>query len=92
MSDDQMAGDGSPLLYGAATVGERGQIVIPAEAREACGLRAGEKVLVLGAPDRIGLVVARLQDVQRVLARFQRLAEAAEGLEPDEAEGSLASG
>lgn len=32
--------------YGAVTVGERGQVVIPAEAREELGIQSGEKLLV----------------------------------------------
>ena len=35
-------------FYGTATIGEKGQIVIPAEAREAMGLKKGEKLLVFG--------------------------------------------
>ena len=35
-------------FYGSATLGERGQIVIPAEAREALKLEKGEKLLCLG--------------------------------------------
>lgn len=37
-----------PRLYGSTTVGERGQIVLPAEAREKFGIKAGEKLLVMG--------------------------------------------
>lgn len=35
-------------FYGSTTLGERGQVVIPAEARAALGLEKGEKLLVLG--------------------------------------------
>lgn len=35
-------------FYGATTVGEKGQVVIPAEAREAMGLKKGDKLLVFG--------------------------------------------
>ncbi|MES2014840.1 MAG: AbrB/MazE/SpoVT family DNA-binding domain-containing protein [Patescibacteria group bacterium] len=35
-------------FYGATTVGAKGQIVIPAEARKAMGLKEGEKLLVFG--------------------------------------------
>lgn len=35
-------------VFGTATVGAKGQIVIPAEAREALGLESGDKVLVVG--------------------------------------------
>ncbi|MCL2735992.1 MAG: AbrB/MazE/SpoVT family DNA-binding domain-containing protein [Propionibacteriaceae bacterium] len=33
-------------IYGAATVGERGQISLPAEARRELGIEAGDKVMV----------------------------------------------
>ena len=35
-------------FFGATTMGERGQIVVPAEAREALNLQKGEKLLVFG--------------------------------------------
>ncbi len=42
-------------LYGAATIGERGQIVIPAEARKDFGLKPGDQVLALG--NKVGKVL-----------------------------------
>jgi AbrB family looped-hinge helix DNA binding protein len=41
-------GHAQPRFYGTTVVGERGQAVIPAEAREALGLKKGEKLLVFG--------------------------------------------
>ncbi|NLF51389.1 MAG: AbrB/MazE/SpoVT family DNA-binding domain-containing protein [Leptolinea sp.] len=38
-------------FYGAITVSERGQIVIPAEARRDFNIEVGEKLLVLGDLD-----------------------------------------
>lgn len=35
-------------FYGAVTVSERGQIVIPAEARRDFGIEVGDKLLVVG--------------------------------------------
>lgn len=35
------------MFYGSTTVGERGQVVIPAEAREKLKIKAGDKLLVL---------------------------------------------
>ena len=40
--------DCGPQFYGTTVVGERGQAVIPAEAREALGLKKGDKLLVFG--------------------------------------------
>lgn len=35
-------------FYGTVTIGEKGQIVIPREAREAMALQKGDKLLVFG--------------------------------------------
>ena len=35
-------------FYGTATLGEKGQIVIPAEARKSMTLKKGDKLLVFG--------------------------------------------
>jgi AbrB family looped-hinge helix DNA binding protein len=39
-------------FYGAATVSEWGQIVVPAEARRGFNIQPGDKLLVLGALDQ----------------------------------------
>ncbi len=38
-------------FYGSATVGERGQIVIPVEVRNRFGIEPGDKLLVLAPED-----------------------------------------
>lgn len=38
-------------LYGTATVGTKGQVVIPAEARAELGIAAGDRLYVIGSPD-----------------------------------------
>jgi AbrB family looped-hinge helix DNA binding protein len=43
-------------LYGTATVGSKGQVVIPAEAREAMGIQTGEKLYVFGSDHFIGML------------------------------------
>lgn len=35
-------------LYGTATVGTKGQIVIPADAREELGIKTGDRLYVIG--------------------------------------------
>jgi AbrB family looped-hinge helix DNA binding protein len=69
------------LFLGAVTVGERGQIVIPAEAREAYDISGGDKLLVFHHPGHCGLMVTRVQDVQHLLESARKLVEAVEGLE-----------
>jgi len=36
-------------LYGTATVGTKGQVVIPAEAREELGINPGDRLYVIGS-------------------------------------------
>lgn len=47
----------NPKFYGTATVGERGQVVIPSEAREKLNLSPGDKMLVLMPRDNIIVLV-----------------------------------
>jgi AbrB family looped-hinge helix DNA binding protein len=53
-------------FYGSVTVSERGQIVIPVEARKDFGIEVGEKLLVLGDLDK-GLVFTKSNFVLRML-------------------------
>lgn len=45
-------------VFGTAKVGDRGQIVIPKEARELFGIQPGDTLLILGEEDT-GLIVSR---------------------------------
>ena len=45
-------------VFGTAKVGDRGQIVIPKEARELFNIQPGDTLLILGEEDT-GLIVAR---------------------------------
>ncbi len=39
-------------LYGTATVGTKGQVVIPAEARDALAIQPGDKLYVVGSESK----------------------------------------
>ncbi|HCR55587.1 TPA: AbrB family transcriptional regulator [Candidatus Saccharibacteria bacterium] len=39
-------------LYGTATVGTKGQVVIPADAREELGIQAGDRLYVVGVTEK----------------------------------------
>jgi AbrB family looped-hinge helix DNA binding protein len=39
-------------LYGTATVGTKGQVVIPADARDALDIQAGDRLYVVGSPEK----------------------------------------
>lgn len=45
-------------VLGTAKVGDRGQIVIPKEAREMFGIRPGDTLLIL-AETEVGLIISR---------------------------------
>ena len=54
-------GKGNPQrVFGTAKVGDRGQIVIPKEAREFFGIEPGDTLLILGK-NETGLIVTRLE-------------------------------
>ena len=53
------------LFYGAVTVGERGQVVIPAEARKAFGIETGDKLLVFAHPSEHGVTLVKIDAVER---------------------------
>lgn len=53
-------------FYGSVTVSDRGQIVIPAQARKDFGIEVGEKLLVLGDLDK-GLVLTKSNFVLKML-------------------------
>ncbi|MBY2477266.1 helix-turn-helix transcriptional regulator [Clostridioides difficile] len=50
------------FFFGAVIVGERGQIVIPKEARDIFNINAGDKLLILGDEDR-GLGIVHQRDL-----------------------------
>lgn len=53
-------------FYGSVTVSERGQIVIPADARKDFGIKTGDKLLVFGDLER-GLGIATFSIMQRTM-------------------------
>ena len=65
-------------IFGTVKVGEKGQIVIPKEARDQFGIRPGDTLLVLG-DDRHGIVVTRPVIIEDVAERiFDHLNEGKE--------------
>lgn len=65
-----------PKIYGTTTLNEKGQAVIPAEARSALGLVAGSKLLVLGHPDKSGLYLITTQHAEQMMNHLTDLSAA----------------
>ena len=64
------------FFYGSATIGERGQIVVPAEARKECDIHAGDKLLVFRHPMQPGmLIIAKFGDMQDFIEHMKQTAE-----------------
>jgi len=73
----------APKFYGATTVGERGQVVIPAEARRDLGLTPATKLLVFGAHKGKGIMITKadtfagfLNKAIGTMARFEEMLKA----------------
>jgi AbrB family looped-hinge helix DNA binding protein len=60
---------GHDHFYGAVTVSERGQIVIPAQARRDLDISVGDKLLVVGGQEG-GLLLVRASIVGRLVSRW----------------------
>ena len=56
-------------LFGSVKVGERGQVVIPKEAREIFGIRQGDILLVLGDVER-GIALVKADALQEFARRI----------------------
>ncbi|MEN6371412.1 MAG: AbrB/MazE/SpoVT family DNA-binding domain-containing protein [Armatimonadota bacterium] len=67
-------------FFGSVTVGERGQVVIPAEARKKMGINPGDKLLVMGHPYGNALVLAKIDSMREVLAAFQQSLQGMESM------------
>ena len=77
----------APKFYGAATIGERGQLVIPAEARRDLNLTPATKLLVFGAHDGCGIMITKaetfanfMNKAMGTMSRFEEMLKA----EPEE--------
>ena len=49
-------------IFGVVKVGDRGQIVIPKDAREIYGIKAGDSLLILG--DKKGMAILKTEVFQ----------------------------
>ena len=56
-------------VFGTAKVGDRGQIVIPKEAREFFGIEPGDTLLILGKSET-GLIVTRPETLNDLASKI----------------------
>ncbi len=77
-----------PDFYGSVTMGERGQVSIPAEARREMEITDGTKLLVFGGPHKKALLLLKIESVTEfidsltgLLADFEEIIRSAEAEE-----------
>lgn len=58
-------------FYGSVTIGEKGQIVIPQEARKNMKLKKGDRLLVFGM-DNDMLAVAKLSHIEKITSHLSK--------------------
>lgn len=57
-------------LYGTATVGTKGQVVIPSDARDALGIQPGDKLYVAGMRGKKILAFIPEEELQAIVEKM----------------------
>jgi AbrB family looped-hinge helix DNA binding protein len=60
-----------PMFYGSASIGERGQIVIPSELRTRLNIKSGEKLMFFSNGELIFL--SRTESLNKILEHMSKL-------------------
>jgi AbrB family looped-hinge helix DNA binding protein len=71
----------APKFYGSTTVGERGQVVIPAEARRDLEITPATKLLVFGSRGHGGIMLTKAEDVSKLITMATGMLEKLEALQ-----------
>lgn len=61
---------GNKKLYGTATVGSKGQVVIPADAREELNIQPGDRLYVMGSMHGNGLVLLKEDMLEHIVEQM----------------------
>ena len=90
----EIEGHATPKFYGATTVGERGQVVIPAEARRDFDIKAGDKLVVMGIDKKQSIIITKTESLTEflsktvsTLARFEEMVKSDVAQVDDKTEG-----
>lgn len=70
-------------FFGSVTVGERGQIVIPSEARSELGFQPGDKLLVMRHPAHHGLMLFKFEAAKEFIEEFSAGLERLNSTDPE---------
>jgi AbrB family looped-hinge helix DNA binding protein len=72
--------DNNHKFYGSTTVGERGQVVIPAEARRDLNITQGTKLLVFSGHGGDDLVFTRAESMAEFINKAKEMMTQMEGI------------
>jgi AbrB family looped-hinge helix DNA binding protein len=67
--------DDRPDFFSITTIGERGQVVIPKEAREALALSAGSKLVVLPSRRGNGILLMKEENIKELAQKLSERAD-----------------
>lgn len=70
-------------LYGTATVGTKGQVVIPAEARTELGIASGDRLYVIGSPEGGFLGLLKEDSLDSIMQHLSRQIESFRAIKQD---------
>lgn len=61
---------GNKKLYGTATVGSKGQVVIPSDAREELNIQPGDRLYVMGSMHGNGIVLLKEDSLEHIVEQM----------------------
>jgi AbrB family looped-hinge helix DNA binding protein len=67
-----MTEEATSHIYGTVKVGDRGQVVIPSEARKDLGIKPGDILLVLAGKNKRGLGMVKADMMKEFVNRLMR--------------------
>jgi AbrB family looped-hinge helix DNA binding protein len=70
-------------LYGTVKVGDRGQVVIPAEARRELDIKPGDLLFVMAGRNRRGIAMVKADAMRELAEKIMQGLEAAEEGSPE---------
>jgi AbrB family looped-hinge helix DNA binding protein len=76
----------SKKLFGTATVGTKGQIVIPSTAREELGITTGDRLYVIGTPHNGALMLLKEDMLEKFIERMNLEVESLRSLKKSQSD------
>ncbi len=60
-------------IYGTSMINEKGQVVIPAEARKKLQIKSGDRFLIIGTPFDDGIVIVKAKAFAEHLGKIAKM-------------------